>query len=430
MADALAYLTFFSTILIIGITCTILANRFNITRLLLLLVSGILIKKFNIARFFTEFDPVFMTSISILVLVMIVFDASSRYKLKEFDEISVSATKLVLIWTLLNILILTFIVKWFFGLSTFLAIIFALLMSGTSADVIVSILKKMESRIVKILEVESIISEPMIVLLPVMTILMMQSFQGELLPAFIGQVGPFMQQLVVGVGSGVVVGFVAFKSTLKYPDLLSPLSVMTTALLTYIVAENLGGSGILAIIVLGLLFGNMYIREKTYLTRFSVILADSLLIIVFILLGMNIDIPLSVGFFFKSIVLFIVYLIIRYIAISIALRKLDILPKEKIFMTLNSQKGIVVATVAFIFTTYTILQAQIIDDVPQQVTVPFMSLPGANELLSLVLVFMAYSMILSILMEKQSQYFIERKELKEDKKDEQIVPRKWFMFEH
>ena len=75
MSQPLLYLTNLTIILMIGIILTIVAKRLKISNLLLLVLAGITINKLQTEKYFIEFDPVFITSISILALVMIVFDS-------------------------------------------------------------------------------------------------------------------------------------------------------------------------------------------------------------------------------------------------------------------------------------------------------------------------------------------------------------------
>ena len=204
---------------------------------------------------------------------------------------------------------------------------------------------------------------------------------------FVEQIGPFIQQFVTGIGAGIVVGLIVFKiMKKKYSETLSPLTIITTALLTYILAENLGGNGVLAVTTMGLFFGNIYVTHKLQLREVSAFFANSLEILVFILIGLIIKIPLNYVFILKSIILFVIYLVIRYVAISIALRERGYDFKEKMFMTFNVQKGIAVAVVAFTLTT--------------------LHMGGIQTILHLTLLFMLYSIIISTIVVRFSKYFV------------------------
>jgi len=388
--DPIIFLTYLTILLLVGIICTILSEKIKISNILLLIIAGILIGNvYYRGELLIQLPQTFLTSISVLTLVLIVFDASSRFKLREFSSFSIKALKLTGMFLLLNMIFLTiFTHKIFATSSVFIALLFSALMSGTAPDAIMTMLKKKKNQIFELLEVESLINTPFIVLLPFIMIEFTKRVEVEyIFSRFMEQVGPFIQQFVTGIGAGIVVGLVVLKfMKRKYSETLSPLAIITSALLTYILAENLGGSGVLAVTTMGLFFGNIYVTHKLRLREVSAFFANSLEILVFILIGLIIKIPWNYVFILKSVLLFVIYLVIRYAAISISLRELQYGFKEKMFMTFNVQKGIAVAVVAFTLTT--------------------LDITGIQTILHLVLLFMLYSIILSTVVIRFSQYFV------------------------
>jgi len=337
-----------------------------------------------------NFSPLFLTCVGILALVMIIFDSSSRLKLREFDTFSMRALNLTGAFLLLNLIFLTTSVYFIFNINNiFLAMMFAALMSGTAPDVILTMLKNTKNRVVELLKIESILNTPLIVLIPFIILDLFNDYgKGLFFSKFMETMGPFLQQFVTGIGAGILVGIVVFKiMRTRYSENLSPLALITAALITYILAENLKGNGVLAVTTLGLFFGNVYVREKESLHEFSYLFANSLEIIVFILVGIIIKFPFNILFFAKSMLLFMIYLVIRYISVQLCFSKLNYSFKEKLFMTLNVSKGIAVAVVVFILATYKI--------------------PGMDPLLNLILAFIIYSIVLSTIVVRVSKKFLE-----------------------
>ncbi len=388
--EPITFLTYLSLVLLVGIICTILSQKIKIPNILLLIIAGILIGNVQYrGEVILSFPDAFLTSISVLALVMIIFDSSSRFNLREFTNLSMRALKLTGVFLLLNLLVLTmFTFKMFGTNSIFLALLFSALMSGTAADAVITMLKKSKNEIFELLEVEALINTPLIVLLPFIMLDFIRSVKVEyIFSKFIEQIGPFIQQFVTGIGAGIVVGLIVFRvMKKKYSETLGPLTIITAALLTYILAENLGGSGVLAVTTMGLFFGNVYVAHKIQLREVSAFFANSLEILVFVLIGLIIKIPLDWGFILKSLLLFAVYLVIRYAAIEISFMKLDYKFKEKLFMTFNVQKGIAVAVVAFTLTT--------------------LNITGMQTILHLTLLFMLYSIVLSTIIVRFSNYFV------------------------
>ncbi len=390
MAGVLLFLTYLAIILLMGLLTSVISQKFRIPNILLLLLIGIGLGRVEYEGMpLIHFPPLFLTGISILALVMIVFDSASRFKLKKVDYFSLHTLWLSVVFLIFNLIFLTmFAILLFDVKSIFLALMFAALMSGTSPAVALVMFKNSSNKVFQFLELEALLNTPLIVLLPFIILDLKTTLKDELIiSTFIDQFVPLLQQFVVGIGAGVLIGLIMFKfMRKKYSAVLSPLAVITSALLAYIIAENLDGNGVLAVATMGLLFGNVYLKQKFQLREFASVFSNSLEILVFVLIGLVIVIPFSLDFFIKSVALFALHLLIRFSAIVFSLRGMDFTLKEKIFMSLNSQKGIAVAVVVFSFATSNIA--------------------GMEVILNLVLAFMLYSIILSTVVFRMSGFFV------------------------
>ena len=172
--ETLFYLTSIAVLLLIGIICSIIANKLKIPNVLILLLAGI---SLSYLRYDNQplvtFSPVFLTSISIIALVMILFDSSSRLKLKTFDTLSLKALKLSSMFMWYNALLLPIPLLFIYGIyaetlarQVILALVFATLVSATDSISVMVILKTVKNRVSKMLEVESIINTPLAIILP------------------------------------------------------------------------------------------------------------------------------------------------------------------------------------------------------------------------------------------------------------------------
>ena len=390
MATVLLFLTYLAIILLIGLLTSIVSQKFKIPNILLLLFIGIGIGRVTYKGAPIIFFPeLFITGISIMALVMIVFDSASRFKLKNLDYFSLHVLWLSLVFIVFNLVLLTaFIILIFDIKSIFLAFMFSALMSGTDPAAVLSMLKNSKHKVFEFLKLESLLNTPLVVLLPFLILDLKTALKGQIfITTLIEQFVPLLQQFIVGVGTGVLIGLIMFKFMRKrYSIVLSPLAVITAALLTYTIAENLQGNGVLAVTTMGILFGNVYVKQKFQLQEFSSIFSTSLEILVFVLIGLIVAIPFSLIFFIKSLILFSLYLIIRFIAILFSLRGMNFSLLEKVFMSLNVQKGIAVAVVIFSLATLNIV--------------------GIGVILNLVLTFMLYSIILSSIVLRFTNFFL------------------------
>ncbi|MBL7055833.1 cation:proton antiporter [Candidatus Woesearchaeota archaeon] len=390
MAAVLIFLTYLSIILLIGLIVSIISQKFKVPNILLLLLIGISVGRVNYnGKPLIYFPELFLTSISIMALVMIVFDSASRFKLRNFDYFSLHTLWLSLVFIIFNLIFLSFFTMIIFDVnSIFLAFMFAALMSGTDPAAVLSMLKDVNHKVFDFLKLEALLNTPLVVLIPFLILDLKTTLKDQILiTTFIEQFIPILQQFIVGIGSGVLIGLIMFKFMKKqYSVVLSPLAVITAALLTYTIAENLQGNGVLAVTTMGILFGNVYVKQKFQIQEFSSIFSSALEILVFVLIGLIVAIPFSLEFFIKSLLLFVLYLGIRFLAIVFSLRGMNFNFKEKVFMSLNTQKGIAVAVVVFSLANLNIL--------------------GMETILNLTLTFMLYSIILSAFVLRLSDYFI------------------------
>ncbi|MBN2111688.1 cation:proton antiporter [Candidatus Woesearchaeota archaeon] len=385
--DALGILTSITAILLIGLLVSILSSRLKIPDVLLLILVGIGIGAVEYEGApLVQFPVIFLTSISILALATIIFDSTSKLKLREFDVFSVKAFKLAFIFLLANVLVLSVLTKYLFGIPIGLGLLFASIMMGTAPEITLSLLSGAKQKTIEILKLESIVNTPLTVLFPFLLLDLMQKLEFTVMSAVIGQIGPFLAKFAAGIGSGVLVGIVLFKVLKrKFSQTYTPLTIIVSALLAYVLAENIGGSGVLAVTTLGLFVGNIYTKQKIHeVLTFESILAKSLFILVFVLIGVVIQIPIEKQFFTSAGILFAVYVVIRYVSVALTLRgkKSDFTFKEKLFMTLNMPKGIAVAVVAFTLAAYNI------PGTPAYI-------PGIRVVLDLTLLFMVATIALS-----------------------------------
>jgi cell volume regulation protein A len=309
--------------------------------------------------------------------------------------LSIKALKFVGIFTLLSVTIFTVASKLLLGIPIVLALLFSTITLGTSPDIVLSLLQETKNKIFGFLKLESVFNTPLNVLLPFVIIDFTQG-QSQI-SGVVELVVPFLTKFVVGIGAGIFVGVILFKIMQKqYSPLYSPLAVIIASLLAYVLAENLHGNGVLAVITLGIFFGNVTVKEKVGVLSVESVLTKAFFIFVFILLGLTIKIPFTAEFFTRSIILFVAYLIVRYIAVILSFRKEKLKPKEILFLTLNAPKGISTAAVVFLLAIY---------NTPGTIYY----IPGISIVLDVTLAFILYSIILSTIVCSLKSKFIDTK---------------------
>lgn len=390
--DPISILTSLTVILVIGIIAGLIAKKLQIPNMLLLIIVGMILKNSPF-----EFDLIadsFLITVSLLTMVMIVFDGSSRLNIKELDTYSMVSIQTTVLVVVFNLLFLSVATYYLFGFnSMLLSILFAGVMSGTDPSSVLMIFKNKSNKITDLLKFESIINTPIVVLIPFLILDLMQIGTIQV-TSVIDQALPFLQQIVVAIGTGVFVGIIVFRGMKHfYSEQVSPLLLITSSLLTYILAKNLDGNGVLAVTVLGLMFGNIYIKHKTNLQEFSSMLSNSFEILVFIFVGFFISFSFEPDFLIKSIVLYLIMLLIRLGAVYASHLHDNLNFKNMVFMAFNSPKGIAVAVVVFLLNQDAV----------------FMSNVESKTILNLILLFLIYSLIFSTVLSKFSKFFINLK---------------------
>ncbi|NJL43944.1 MAG: hypothetical protein HC945_01315 [Nitrosarchaeum sp.] len=397
-----SYLLGIALILVGGILISIIAKKVKLSNILLLIVFGLALGAVPERYPLFAFDGSFLISLGILTLAMIVFDGTSRFKIKDVDAISFLALKLVLAFTIVTMVLLTVFVLFAFGkgdvswfAAAIYAMVFSIIMVGTDPGSVFVLLQNKKSKVIDLLKVEAIMNTPVMVLLPFLLLDIFATISGStgsLLDLFVQYLPEILLQIVAGLGTGVVVGFVVIKLMRKfYSEELSPIALMVAALLAYVISDKIGGSGVLAVAALGVWFGNTYVREKSSLQEFSSHLSLSLEILVYVLIGVATfsTIPWGDGgFWLRAVLLYLVLFVCRMISILIVTKGSgEYTPKEKVFMAANMPKGIAVAVVVFTFLASS-------HD------------PYLGRLLSLTVVFMIFSLLSASIIDRFGDYFV------------------------
>ena len=390
--DPVSILTSLTVILVVGILIGIIAKKLGIPNMLLLILMGILLRQSPFD--FSILADNFLITISILTMVMLVFDGSSRLKIKELDTYSMVSIEITLLVVVFNLLFLSIATYFIMGVkSVLLCFLFAGVMSGTDPSSVLMLFQTKSNKVTDLLKFESIINTPIVVLIPFIILDIMKLGSLEV-TSFVDQILPFLQQIVVAIGTGVFIGLIVFRGMKKfYSEQISPLMLITSALMTYILAQNMDGNGVLAGTVLGLMFGNIYIKQKASLQEFSYMLSNSFEIIVFIFVGFLISVSFTWELIVRSLVLFLIMQVLRFLAVYSSHLHDNLTLKNKIFMALNAPKGIAVAVVAFL-----LMQDKV-----------FTSSPESTTIINLILLFLIYSLTSSAILSKFSKFFIHLK---------------------
>lgn len=400
-----------SIILALGIIASIFAKKLKISNFLFLIIFGLILQ--NYKELLYGISQEFIIVVSTLTLIITVFEGSSHLKIKRVNDYSVKVLKFIISCITVNLFILPFLIIFIFKdsfnfINILIASIFSIIIIATDPTTLFKITKHKTNKTINFLEIESILNTPLIVIIPLMLINILSEPKILLDTSSIisSNLTIFSLQITAGIGTGIIFGFFLFRGIRKfYSKNLSSLTIITVAIICYIIAESIGGSGIMALATMGILFGNVKIIKKSDVESHNSMLTSSLIILVFIFLGFLININLNLEFIWKSLIIFIVALLLRTIVISFVLRGESFSLKEKIFIGLNMPKGVAAAVVilSLSFITQSFTKLFIYDIVLQ---------------LSAISIF--YSIIVSTIVCKYEKFFLSKTIIQNEIDDDSI----------
>lgn len=390
------YINIFLSQLVVLLLCGIViiawARRFKLPETLFLVVLGLFLGKAQIGgnKLF-ELPADFINVIIVIALILVVFDSAQKIRIKALDNINISIMRFTLFSFFANFILITLLVNQLFDISWSIAALFSIIISSTSPGILFSKMNFKPSKATTLLFLESEINTPLMFLLSFIIIDLYRISTGfgfSILPSL----GDFIQLVVIGAGVGLIFGIVLFKLfNHRHSEHYPGIYLFVLSLLAYVVAEALNGEGLFSVFVLGLIFANTTIKKKDELKEFSTVISLFIEIMSFVLIGLVIDLNLSLSFILLSLGVFIVYLAIRYVCVMNLIKDYDDLFFDRIFITLTDLKGMGPAVlVLFLSTT---------------------SIPGKSDLLSLITYFIIFSSIIGIYVKFKAKRFIPQEEL-------------------
>ena len=280
----------------------------------------------------------------ILALIMIIFTGMFHIKFSIFKRLSDISIKVAFIGVVFNTIILGLVAWAMFGFQPVYAFLLAASISGTGASAVLILENSVGAKSKKalnILKIESILNSPISVLIPLLFLDIIVLSPGSVIEPMV-YAGTFWQMLVAGLGTGIIVGFSISKIVSRMLKEYSPLLLFSIALITYALAEAVGGSGVLAVTVCGLIAGNMFIPDKKNIISFDDNLSEMLRISIFVMLGAQVFLTIGGADFVGIVLFFIIVTLVRPIFLIPSLGKLrkTFSRKDLLFMSFVAPRGI------------------------------------------------------------------------------------------
>lgn len=272
----------------VSIMTSALAFRFGTPLLLIFLFIGILAGEDGLGLQFDNAELAFLTGS--LALAIILFDSGFGTRTQALQRAAAPAFVLATLGVLLTTLLVAVAARFLFDLPWLHALLMGAIISSTDAAAVFFLLRaggvRIYKRVRSVLEIESGSNDPMAIFLTVLFIeLILAEEEVSLMTSFL--VG-FGLQMGLGIVMGLVSGYLIVKlvNRLRLEEELSHILVIALALSTFGLTAHLGGSGFLAIYVLGIVAGNIGITGSSAFRRYQKGMTWLAQIIMFLVLGL------------------------------------------------------------------------------------------------------------------------------------------------
>jgi potassium/hydrogen antiporter len=272
---------------VISIIATLISARLGAPMLLVFLIIGMLAGEEGIVGI--QFDnPKVAFLIGSIALVIILFDGGMRTHPERFRVALAPASMLATVGVVLTCGIVGVSAAYLLDMTLMQGLLLGAILSSTDAAAVFSIFQsqglRIKDRVASTLEIESGSNDPMAVMLTLTLVGVLA--QGHELNWEVGR--SFLQQAVVGAGMGYGAGRVFVFLCRKLPLNFAFFPLLAVASCTFIFAmtNTFGGSGFLAVYLMGYLVGNARLPQIIHILRMHDGLAWISQISMFLMLGL------------------------------------------------------------------------------------------------------------------------------------------------
>ncbi|TDQ25815.1 cation:proton antiporter [Tenacibaculum caenipelagi] len=356
-------------IIILGILAQWVAWRFKIPAILPLILIGLLVGPIA-AEFFSEdgskwIEPTwngekglfpgeglyYFVSLSISIIL---FEGGLTLRRGEIKNIGPVITKLITLGATITFIGGAIVARYVFGLSWELSFLFSGLIIVTGPTVITPILRNipLKKDVSVVLKWEGILIDPIGALVAVLVFefISVGGGAGFTQTALLD----FLKIILFGTTFGFTFAHaLIFIINKKWvPHYLLNVVSLSTVLLVFVESELFAHeSGLLAVVVMGMVLGNSKLKNLKEILYFKESLSVLLISILFILLSANMDFKeLMLLYDWKTLILFaLVVFVIRPLAVFLSTSKSNLMINEKLFISWVGPRGIVAAGIASLF---------------------------------------------------------------------------------
>jgi len=358
----------FAGIIVLGIIAQWFAWKFKIPAILPLILIGLAVGPFStllIEDGSKLIEPVWngkeglfpgerLFNFVSLAISIILFEGGLTLKKEEILNVGPSIVKLITLGAAVTFFGGGIAAHYIFNVSWQISFLFSSLIIVTGPTVIAPILRNipLKKDIGAVLKWEGILTDPIGALIAVLVFEFI--IVGEGYSYTKDALIEFGKIIIIGLSIGFTAAYGLFYS-IKHkliPHYLLNVITLAWVLAVFVLSDLFAHeSGLLTVVVMGMVLGNMKVKELKDILYFKESLSILLISILFILLAANINIQdLLLLYHWKTLVLFgIVILVLRPISVFLSTSHSELQLNEKLFISWVGPRGIVAAGIASLF---------------------------------------------------------------------------------
>lgn len=355
-------------LIILGILAQWIAWRLKLPAILPLILIGLLVGP--IATLYTEdglkiIEPIWNGEKGLfpgeglyyfvsLAIAIILFEGGLTLKRSEIRNVGPVITKLITVGTLVTFVLGGLAAHYIFELNWKISFLFSSLIIVTGPTVITPILRNipLQKDVSAVLKWEGILIDPIGALVAVLVFEFISVGQGQ----------EYTKTALIEFGKILLFGFTfgfTFAHALAFvikrnlvPHYLLNVVSLSVVLLVFVESDLFAHeSGLLAVVVMGMVMGNLNLPNIKELLYFKESLSVLLISILFILLAANINISdmLLISNWNTAILFVVIVFLIRPLGVFLSTRGSTLKLNEKLFIGWVGPRGIVAAGIASLF---------------------------------------------------------------------------------
>src|SRR3989344_4547469 len=366
--DPFSIVILFSLTIVVGYVGSYIFSKTRIPDVVLLLFFGMIVGPlFHLidTAIFLTISP-FLAALAILIIL---FDAGLKMDFYQMVHSFSRSMLLAVLEILLGIVVVAFVSMHLFGFDLLRGMLLGTILGGTSSTIVIVVVSrlKMNEKAKTFLNLESIITDPMVVVIAIVLIGMIT--QSAVQSPVNSILATFSIGAVLGILAGVIWLIVLDRLHGRPFDYMITLAVL---FLLYSFVESTGGSGAIAALLFGLVLGNGLTFSRMLKSKkregFSHLLKTfqsevSFFIRSFFFVYLGLIVSINPTYALYGLAISAALIATRFIAVQFSTIKMGLTKTEKSMAMHMAPRGLAAAVLAQLPITYGIAGAEIFSNI-------------------------------------------------------------------